>query len=198
MQRHFTFSAGTQGSWRIERTVTVRGEPLAPASHLQVHAGLLESTAGNLWSLRGAISNERYVTQPERSALVERQAGLGRTEAVCAVLIPIRKMNAWWSLAQDERRKILEEDSRHIAIGMEYLPAIARRLHHCRDLSPDEPFDFLTWFDFAPSDESAFDDLLARLRATHEWDYVEREVEVRMVLAETPALGRMRAGAVTD
>lgn len=179
MQRHYTFTAGAQGSWRILRTVAVRGEPLEAASHLDIHEGLAESPGA--WCLRGAVSNERYVTRAERTALVERQEGLGRTQATCAVLIPIRKSAQWWALPQDERRAVIEEDSRHIAIGMEYLPAIARRLHHCRDLSAGEPFDFLTWFEFAPEDEAAFDALLLRLRATREWDYVEREFEVRMV-----------------
>ncbi len=170
------------GNWRIQRTVAVRGEPLAAATHLQVHPGIREPDASSTWCLRGAVSNERYVTLPERSALVKRQAGLGRADAVCAALIPIRKSDAWWALAQDERRKILEEDSRHIAIGMEYLPTIARRLHHCRDMPTDEPFDFLTWFEFAPRDEGAFNTLLERLRATHEWNYVDREFEVRLML----------------
>jgi len=48
-------------------------------------------------------------------------------------------------LTQDERREIFEERSRHIATGLEYLPAVARRLHHSRDLGG--PFDFLTWFE---------------------------------------------------
>lgn len=60
------------------------------------------------------------------------------------------------------------------------LPAIARRLHHCRDLGPDEPFDFLTWFDFAPQHEPAFDQLLLALRSSPEWRYVEREVDLRL------------------
>jgi hypothetical protein len=55
---------------------------------------------------------------------------------------------------------------------------VARKLHHSRDLG--EPFDFLTWFEFSPRDEAAFDALLARLRSTEEWRYVEREVEVRL------------------
>jgi len=54
--------------------------------------------------------------------------------ATFAALIPIRKSEAWWSLAQDERRALFEETSRHIAIGMEYLPGIARRLHRAREL----------------------------------------------------------------
>src|SRR2546427_8424 len=73
---------------------------------------------------------------------------------------------------------ILEERSHHISAGIEYLPAVARRLHHGRDLG--EPFDFLTWFEFAPSDATAFEDLVQRLRAMEEWSYVDREVDIRL------------------
>ena len=62
-------------------------------------------------------------------------------------------------------------------------PAVARRLHHCRDLGESEPFDFLTLFDYAKTDASAFDDMLAELRATEEWKFVEREVDIRLVKA---------------
>ena len=103
---------------------------------------------------------------------------MDRPEATCAALIPITKTPGWWALTQDERREIFEARSSHIAVGMRYLPAIARRLHHSRDVG--EPFDFLTWFEFAPSDTAAFDDLLATLRATAEWNYVEREVDIRL------------------
>ena len=71
-----------------------------------------------------------------------------------------------------------EETSHHTAIGLDYLPAIARRLHHSRDIG--EPFDFLTWFEFAPQRKPEFDELLTRLRAAKEWSYVEREVEIRL------------------
>lgn len=91
------------------------------------------------------------------AGLRARQEGLDRRQATHAALIPIKKSAAWWDLAQDDRRAIFEETSQHTAIGMEYLPAIARRLHHSRDLG--EPFDFLTWFEFAPADEPAFDRL---------------------------------------
>ncbi len=86
-----------------------------------------------------------------------------------------------WGLSQDERRKIFEEQSRHIHIGLQYLPAVARRLHHCRDLGENEPFDFLTWFEYSPSDETAFNRLLAELRASVEWQYVDREIDIRLV-----------------
>ena len=106
------------------------------------------------------------------------QEGLGRPRASRAALIPIRKSEAWWGLAQDQRRAIFEETSRHITIGLDYLPAIARRLYHCRELG--EPFDFLTWFEYAPEDSMAFETLVRRLRDTEEWRFVEREVDLRL------------------
>jgi hypothetical protein len=127
-------------------------------------------------------SHERYVTREEKQQLVARQPGLGRSDATCAALIPVRKTSTWWSLAQlDERRSVFEERPHHVQTGLRYLPAVARRLHHCRDLAEQEPFDFLTWFEFAPSDSDAFDELVAELHAFEEWTYVEREVEIRLV-----------------
>jgi chlorite dismutase len=168
-------SAG--GGWRVERLETVVGEPLPAVSHVRVHEGEAVG-ASAAWVLRGVTSNERYVTRVEHDALVARQQPLGRPEATCAALLPITKSDAWWELAQDERRRIFEESSHHVAVGLEYLPRIARRLHHGRDLG--EPFDFLTWFEFAPIDAAAFDELVARLRVTEEWRYVVREVDIRL------------------
>lgn len=130
-----------------------------------------------MWSLAGSISNLRYTTANERSGLIAKQSGLGRAEARRAALIPISKSDAWWAMAQDERLAIYTR-SQHTAIGMDYLPAIARRLHHGRDLG--EPLDFLTWFEFAPADEPAFDHMLLRLRASEEWTHVVREVDIRL------------------
>ena len=126
-------------------------------------------------------SSERYLERAEKDRLVAAQAGLGRADSQCAALIPMRKNDAWWDLAQDERRALFETRSRHIEIGAAYLPAIARRLYHCRDLG--EPFDFLTWFEFHQRDAPAFDELVGRLRDTEEWTYVDREVEIRVRLA---------------
>jgi chlorite dismutase len=116
--------------------------------------------------------------KPEVNNLALKQAGLARPEATRAALIPIRKTPAWWELAQDERRAIFEEQSRHIGIGLEYLPAVSRRLHHSRELG--EPFDFLTWFEYTPEHADAFEDLVKRLRQTREWQYVDREVDIRL------------------
>jgi len=136
-------------------------------------------TETSVWILRGITSNSRYTNRPELDALSSRQQPLARSDATHAALIPIRKTDEWWALAQDERRKIFEETSRHIAVGLEYLPAVARRLHHSRELG--EPFDFLTWFEYAPKHREAFEELVLRLRRTEEWRYVDREVDVRLV-----------------
>jgi chlorite dismutase len=130
------------------------------------------------WVLRGVTSNTRYTNRSEVDALVAGQQGLLRPQATRAALIPIRKTEAWWALAQDERRAIFEEQSRHIGVGLEYLPAIARRLHHSRELG--EPFDFLTWFEYAPEHSESFEELVRRLRDTEEWHYVDREVDIRL------------------
>lgn len=180
--RLFHFVAGNTGPWQVEQAQCVCGDPLPAAARIAVVPDTLEfHPAGAAWSLRGITSNERYVTRAEKTALVAKQEGLGRTQASCAALIPIRKNAAWWALAQDERRQILEAQSQHVAIGLKYLPAIARRLHHCRDLGGNEPFDFITWFEFAPADSTAFDELVAALRASPEWQYVDREVDIRLM-----------------
>ncbi|MFL5310807.1 MAG: chlorite dismutase family protein, partial [Myxococcales bacterium] len=134
---------------------------------------------GTSWTLRGTTSNERYVTRAEKEALRAVQPILGRPDSTRAALIPVRKSAAWWDLAQDERRRILEERSRHISIGVRYLPAVARRLYHCRDLG--EAFDFLTWFEYAEADANRFEELVDELRGSPEWEYVEREVDVRLI-----------------
>ena len=174
----YSFVGGNLGPWRVAEIRAIRGEGLKAAGRLDVVQGEMAEPPEAAWVLRGVVSNVRYSTAAEAAALRAVSPPLGRAEATQAALIPIRKSEAWWALAQDERRAIFEETSRHTAIGSEYVPAVARRLHHSRDLS--EPFDFLTWFEFAPADANSFEALVARLRATPEWDYVEREVEIRL------------------
>lgn len=158
-----TFVAGDAGPWIVERIEPYRGDPLSHASRLSIESGH-GNFPSSRWALRGSTGNERYVSRPE---------------ATMASLIASRKSAAWWDLTQDERRNIFEEQSHHIEASLPFLPAIARRLHHCRELG--EPFDFLTWFEYAPENASRFDEILALLRATEEWRYVERDVHVRLV-----------------
>lgn len=172
------FAGGVVGAWRVESIEPVTGPSLPMVSRLAV---LGEGSLGELdvtWTLRGLTSNVRYTRRNEQDALAAKHAELARPEATRAALIPITKSKAWWGLAQDERRELFEERSHHIAIGLEYIPAVARRLYHGHDL--DECFDFLTWFEYAPQNASAFEELVSRLRATPEWEYVDREVDIRL------------------
>lgn len=170
------FTAGETGAWRILSCRAVTGPALPAAPRLAVTVA--SAAPEGVWTLAGIVSNTRYATRAESDALAARQEGLGRPLATRAALIPLRKSAAWWALAQDERRAVFEERSHHTAIGMDYLPQVARRLHHCRDLGG--PFDFLTWFEYAPADAEAFEHMVARLRATEEWRYVEAEVDLRL------------------
>lgn len=184
--RLFSFVGGSVGGWSVVSANAIVGDPLPVVDRVDFVTGAVAvAPAGAEWVLRGVTSNARYTTRSEKESLLKKQASLGRPAATLAALIPIRKSAQWWELTQDERREIFEERSRHTAVGLEYLPGVARRLHHCRDLgchdsNEAEPFDFLTLFDYAPADAAAFDDLVAALRSTLEWQYVEREVDIRL------------------
>lgn len=174
----FVFTAGDSGEWSIDAVHPVCGATLPAAPRLAVTNGSPGRSAGANWELFGFTSNMRYTERDEHSAMAARPAALGRPAATRAALIPISKSAAWWAMAQNERRAVFEAQSHHIAIGLDYMPAVARRLHHCRDIGG--AFDFLTWFEFAPEDTAAFDAMLVRLRATPEWGYVDHEVDIRL------------------
>ncbi|OYY79649.1 MAG: hypothetical protein B7Y43_00860 [Sphingomonas sp. 28-62-20] len=165
------FAGAEAGEWRVDSNTPVVGAGLARVAHVAVGG------ADGVWTLNGTASHLRYTTAPERLALRARQEGLGRPGSTRAALIPIRKSEDWWAMAQDERRAIYDA-GRHLPIGLDYLPGIARKLYHSRDLGED--FDFLTWFEFAPDQEAAFDQMLERLRACAEWAFVDREIDIRL------------------
>lgn len=176
---HYQFIGGAAGDWAIGSLTAPCGEGLPCPPRLAIRTGNDPVQEGAAWCLGGVTSNLRYTLRGEMLALAARGNVTGRPEARHAALIPIRKSAQWWAMAQDERRAVFEEVSRHTSLSLPYLPRIARRLHHSRDLG--EPFDFLTWFEFAPEHEAAFDELLGLLRASREWDFVEREVDIRLV-----------------
>jgi hypothetical protein len=190
--RLFSFIGGDTGPWRVAGMEARVGEPLPAARRLAIASNSETPPYPQAaWVLRGITSNERYVDREERGQIVAKQLGLGRPEATRAALISIRKNDAWWALTQDERLSIFKEQSQHTRIGLQSFPELARRLHHCRDLSDNEPFDFLTWFEYAPAQEAAFDKLVAELRAIKEWKYVEREVDIRLVREDVYSLGEV-------
>jgi hypothetical protein len=158
------FVAGFEGLWLIEGMTAPIGEPLAPAARLSVVEGAEAEIADGRWVLRGVVSGQGEDARAD-------QLPLGRPDARCAALLAVRMSPAWWERA--------EEDRRALSANIEHGPAISRRLHRARDRS--EPFDVLTWFEFAPGLQSELNDVVARLRASEEWSYVERDVELRMI-----------------
>ncbi|MDX2196803.1 MAG: chlorite dismutase family protein [Cytophagales bacterium] len=177
----FDFIGGNIGEWKVISMNTVCGQPIDTVSHLDILPSLTNNRNTGIWTLTGFTSNVRYAEKNEREKLMAVQSDLGRPLSTCAALIPIRKTETWWMMAQDERRKIFETKSHHTEIGLEYLPAIARRLYHCRDIG--QPFDFLTWFEYAPNDSDKFEELVNSLRQTEEWKYVDRETDIRLIKA---------------
>ena len=176
MAETIVFNGGARGTWKVLSQGAIRGMRLSDVAFLERGT---RSDAGAAWTLSGVTSNLRYTNAAEKKVLDGTPSVLAKPGATRAALIPITKSAAWWGMAQDERRAVIEEKSRHIAIGSDYLSVVSRQLVHCRD-QVGAQFDFLTWFEFAPADEARFDELLARLRATPEWGFVEREVELRL------------------
>ena len=174
----FDFIGNDSGEWKVTSMETLKGYPIESVSHLTKVSSNLAQTQTGIWTLKGIISNLRYTEKKDKDKLIAVQEDLSRPNASLAAFIPIRKNEAWWNLAQDERRKIMENKSQHTQTGMKYLPAIARKLFHSRDIG--EPFDFLTWFEYAPTDADAFEELLVALRKTEEWNYVDREIDIRL------------------
>ena len=176
-----SFVGAETGTYRVLRMDAVVGRPLTPVAALTSHPFHLPAAVahGAAWVLRGTNSAVRYVERAETETLRLIQPPIGRPECTHAALIPIRKSDAWWNLAQDERREIFELRSNHIASCLKYLPAIARRLHQSRDLG--EPFDFLTWFEYAEQHVDLFEELVQLLRTSEEWKYVDWEVDIRLV-----------------
>ncbi|MFM7023394.1 MAG: chlorite dismutase family protein [Flavobacteriales bacterium] len=176
--KNITYFVGQDsGSWAVQSMRAVAGKGLPLSQSLAIVKDV-PSVENNKWLLRGFTSNLRYTTRPEKVVLDQQPSILGKPENSLAAFIPIKKSEAWWLLTQDERRKIMAEDSLHIEIGAKYLSAVSRQLFHCRDIG--EEFDFLTWFEFSAYNKEKFDELLYLLRKTEEWKYVEREVEVRL------------------
>jgi hypothetical protein len=179
MTNRYSFIGGKQGDWQVVDIREISGSGLEWVERVNVVNQVIAAPPKDTtWVLHCFTSNIRYSTHGELTTLRAVQPTLNRAEAISAVLIPIKKSPQWWDMAQDERRSIFEEKSHHTAVGLEYLPGVARQLFHCRDLA--EPFDFLTWFEFAPEHTQAFNELLLRMRDSKEWEFVEREVEVRL------------------
>ncbi len=175
----FDFIGGDSGPWKVTKMNTLKGLPLEKVSHIKRQPNSILKSNEGTWALKGVISNLRYTEKGEKEKLIALQEDIGRASATHMAMIPMRKSESWWALAQDERRKIFENKSHHTQTGLKYLPEIARKLYHSRDLG--EPFDFITFFEFKPEHANYFDELLGYLRSTEEWTFVDREIDIRMI-----------------
>jgi hypothetical protein len=174
------YIGGSTGSWHVNSVTTHAGAPLKTATHVEIVKGrACRPPMASSWVLRGVVRNTRFVTREELPSLDPQFLKPGPVHSSCAALIPIRKSAAWWNLEHDERQEIVDARSRQLGRGMRFLPAIARRFLYGRDLG--EPFDMVTWFEYSSRDQSIFDDLAGALRSSIEWQYIERDVEIRLV-----------------
>jgi len=171
-----SFVGADQGTWKVMSMQAITGQTMQAALSVDVVQGAPSEHAN--WVLKAFISNLRYTSKSEKTHLNLHSKSLGDPKYNYAALIPIKKSDEWWALAQDERRAIFEEDSHHISVGAQYLSVVSRQLYHCKDLG--EPFDFLTWFEFSSEHVGHFDALCDALRNTLEWKYVTREVDIRL------------------
>ncbi len=167
--------------YRIDSVHTVSGAPLrgvTPGAELLRLESTVELPAGD-GDLIGVMQHLVYMRAAERAELATT-APPG-ADAMC-VVIPLSKSAAWWQLALDERDALFRGATRpgHVELGRPYAPTLVRKLYHGRPL-PGAGFDFVTYFEFAPSERADFETLLAALRDPErnpEWRYVERETEI--------------------
>ncbi len=145
------------------------------------------SPGDSLVRFYGVTQNLHYTSDAQRQELVKRaRPELEPSEDTTAVLIPIRKSEEWWKLAQDQRQAYFQKsDNRegHTAMGAKYVDRVFRKLYHSRYLNAVLGYDFLTYFEFNDAYKNDFKALLAELRdpkGNPEWNYVNREFEIWM------------------
>ena len=130
---------------------------------------------GRSWVLEGVRSDEATRSAGARVA-GQNAAGAGGPGHDCAgarIPIPLQarlRGGSWNKTSAARSSRSARTTSR---LARSYLPAIARRpLPRARELGG--PFNFLTWFEFAPENVRRLRPAgLVRLRETDEWRYVD-------------------------
>jgi hypothetical protein len=186
------FAGRPHATWeyRVDRVTRVRG---APGVTVEVGATLVRVEANAVWPgggpaplFRGVVRHQEYTGRADRETLAGSRPPLPAAPDTVAVLIPVRKAAAWWALPADDRATHFRERPGrpgHTAIGAGYADRVYRKLYHTRYAVETTDHDFLTYFEFERAHEPAFDALLAGLRdpgVNPEWEFVDREYEIRM------------------
>ena len=186
--------------YRVREVVPVRGEaPINLAqgwSVMRIETSVppislseesLSPSNSPVIQFHGVTQNLHYTNDAQRQELNRRsRSELEPSDHTTAVLIPIRKSEEWWKLAQDQRQAYFQKTNTHeghTAIGLKYVDRVFRKLYHSRYLNAALDYDFLTYFEFEDIYEKDFKTLLAELRDTSvnpEWAYVNHEFEIWM------------------
>lgn len=183
--------------YRVDRIVPIRGEagvtvkPGSPLVRVETAAKLVAPAGAKTPSLllQGVPQHLEYMSRTQRDKLSSRPEFMPSKDTV-AVIIPIRKSDAWWALAHDERSihfQQREGKKGHTAIGADYVDRIHRKLYHTRYAVETRDHDFITYFEFERRHTDDFKRLLTALRDTEqnpEWKYVDREYEIWMTKME--------------
>lgn len=184
---------GQKDHYEILDVVPVTGQP--PVSmktqgpFLRLETSLPMPLFESVAQWKGTVRHLQYTTAQVRTELQKRSASpYPASDSTLAVMIPIRKSEKWWNLAQDERQKYFEKKSErqnHTAIGYGYADRIYRKLYHSRYLEVNAPlgYDFLTYFEFHEKNRALFKNLLRDLRdlsINPEWQFVDFELEIWM------------------
>jgi hypothetical protein len=183
--------------YRVDKIETVRGE--AGASFKPGSTLVRVETAARLTApyeaktstllFRAVAQHIEYMSRVQRDKL-KSVPEFPPSKDTLAVVIPIRKSDAWWALAHDERTvhfQKMEGKKGHAAIGVDYVDRIHRKLYHTRYAVETRDHDFITYFEFDRKYTDDFKRLLAGLRDTErnpEWKYVDREYEIWMTKLE--------------
>jgi len=170
----------------VRKLVNVTGGPrldLKPGSAYQRVETPAPWFSGATHAYHGVTGHLQY-TSAAQARLLDRDAvgELAPSDATVAVLVPIRKSEKWWTLAQDERNAYFQRSHAlegHTEIGLRLASKVYRRLYHSRPLG--ESFDFLAYFEFDQAHEAEFKELARRLRdvkVNPEWAFVTDEFEL--------------------
>lgn len=131
----------------------------------------------------GVTSELRYTDAATLERLKQNAPKRGSGfEQPNAVVFPLSKSQAWWSLPLDQRQAYFFQHPErfgtahegHNEIGFHYIQKIFRKLYQSRFI--DGESDFVTYFEYADRDREVFTALLEGLRDTErnpEWKFVE-------------------------
>ena len=184
----FSFVAGDRGRWEVTSVAPVIGETLEWVPFLEIRNEYLMNVPVDFsWLLRGITSTRRYTNNVQQVNTMAAQPQLGRPEATCAALIPVRKSREWWDMTFEERKQIFESNSiRYPKIRT--VRNICPASHASSTIAVIWASRLISWHG---SNTRPRTPLLSRILSQlsglqKEWKYVDREVDVRLVRSGGP------------